>query len=311
MGAVILVVIADAVWNHATTVNILTPSQADCWTGAGPYQIPLDEKGTLIRYGRMLIENTAYYLGPKGKVARISNGMNCQNCHLDAGTKPWANNFGAVAANYPKFRERSGRIESMEKRVNDCMERSLNGQPLDSLSKEMRAIVAYIHWLGDDIAKGTKPKGTGTMELPFLKRASDPVRGKTVYATTCARCHGETGEGQRNTDNTGYTYPPLWGVNSYNTGAGLYRLSRFAGFIKNNMPNPTNYHQPLLSDEAAWDVAAYVNSQPRPVVNFREDWPQIATKPFDHPFGPYADTFSEQQHKFGPWGEMVAVKRKK
>jgi thiosulfate dehydrogenase len=28
-----------------------------------------------------------------------------------------------------------------------------------------------------------------------------------------------------------YTYPPL-GSNSYNSGAGLYRISRFAGYIK-------------------------------------------------------------------------------
>ena len=66
-----------------------------------------------IRYGRDLIARTAYYLGPKGKVARLSNGMNCQNCHLEAGTKFWGNNYGAVAATYPKFRERSGTKETI------------------------------------------------------------------------------------------------------------------------------------------------------------------------------------------------------
>jgi thiosulfate dehydrogenase len=96
-------------------------------------------------------------------------------------------------------------------------------------------------------------------------------------------------------------YPPLWGNNSYNNGAGLFRLSRFAGYVKNNMPNPLNYHNPQLTDEEAWDVAAYVNSQPRPSKDLSKDWPNIKKKPFDHPFGPYADAWSEEKHKYGPW----------
>ena len=113
----------------------------NCWTGAGVNQLPVDEEGALIRYGRELIENTAFFLGPMGKVAKISNGMNCQNCHLEAGTKPWGNNYGAVASTYPKFRERSGQKETVEKRVNDCIERSLNGQAIDSKGKEMLSMV--------------------------------------------------------------------------------------------------------------------------------------------------------------------------
>jgi thiosulfate dehydrogenase len=69
-----------------------TDSSANCWTGAGENQIPVDSFGIEIRYGRNLIAHTAQYLGPKGSVAAITNGMNCQNCHLDAGTKPWGNN---------------------------------------------------------------------------------------------------------------------------------------------------------------------------------------------------------------------------
>lgn len=282
------------------TVNKVT-GEADCWTGAGANQLPVGAEDSLIRYGRELIVHTAQYLGPKGNVTQISNGMNCQNCHLEAGTKPWGNNYGAVAANYPKYRDRSGSIETIEKRVNDCIERSLNGQPLDSSSREMRAFVAYLQWLGRDVPKGSSPKGSGIMQLPFLARAADPAKGAIVYISTCQRCHGSNGEGQLKKDEAGYEYPPLWGPHSYNTGAGLFRLSRFAGFVKNNMPNPCNYHQPQLTDEQAWDVAAFVNSQPRPVKDTRNDWPDIRTKPFDHPFGPYVDSMSEQQHKFGPW----------
>jgi thiosulfate dehydrogenase len=112
-------------------MQVQAVDSADCWTGAGPNQIPADKNGREIRYGRDLVANTAYYFGPEGIIAHSSNGMNCQNCHLDAGTKPWGNNYGAVASTYPKFRERSGSIETIEKRVNDCFERSLNGSAID------------------------------------------------------------------------------------------------------------------------------------------------------------------------------------
>ena len=169
------------------------------------------------------------------------------------------NDYGDVASMYTKFRERSGSVESIENRVNDCFERSLNGEALDSNSKEMTAIVAYIKWLGSDITKGTRPKGSGIMELPWLTRAADPAKGKLAYTATCEKCHGNNGEGQPDAGNTGYNYPPLWGKNSNNNGAGLYRLSRLAGYIKNNMPNPLNYHNPQLTNEEAWDVSAYIN----------------------------------------------------
>jgi len=302
LGVMLLAMIADAIGTRRESLFVpVKHDAADCWTGAGANQIPVDEKGALIRYGRNLIENTAYYLGPNGNAKHISNGMNCQNCHLEAGTKPWGNNFGSVAANHPKFGERSGTIISIEKRVNDCFERSLNGLALDSNSKEMRAIVSYMKWLGSEIPKGTKPKGSGIMQLRYMNRAADPVKGKIVYITTCERCHGKNGQGQISPDNIAYTYPPLWGEHSFNVGAGLYRLSRFAGYVKNNMPNPQNYHTPQLTDEEAWDVAAFVNTQPRPAFDVSKDWPDTKKKPFDHPFRPYGDGLSEGQHKYGPW----------
>ena len=95
-------------------------------------------------YGEDLIKHTSRYFGPDGILKKITNGMNCQNCHLDAGTRPWGNNYSAVYSTYPKFRDRSGHIESIAKRVNDCFERSLNGEAIDSNSREMQAIVAYM-----------------------------------------------------------------------------------------------------------------------------------------------------------------------
>jgi thiosulfate dehydrogenase len=280
------------------------------WRGWNKYQIKPED--TMVVFGRELIENTSFYFGPKGKIAAITNGMNCQNCHLDGGTLPWANNYSAVVSTYPKFRDRSGTLETIPKRVNDCFERSLNGKALDTTSFEMRSILAYLHWVGDEIPKGKKPKGSGIMDLPYLNRAADPAKGNAVFQSKCKVCHGPEGQGQLNIEGYGYTYPPLWGKNSYNSGAGLFRLSRFAGYVKNTMPfGLADFHKPQLSNEEAWDVAAFVNSQPRPQKDPGKDWPDISKKPVDHPFGPYSDGFSEKQHKFGPFGPIVKERNKK
>lgn len=79
----------------------------------------------------------------------------------------------------------------------------------------------------------------------------------------CAVCHQENGLGLKNEDSTGayYLYPPLWGDDSYNTGTGMYRLIKAASYIKENMPQGA----PDLSLEDAYDVAAYMNSQARPI----------------------------------------------
>jgi len=285
--------------------------QRQMWQAPDLNAVPNDMKGELIKYGRELIANTSKYLGPNGSVAHFSNGMNCQNCHLAAGTVPFGNNYSAVASTYPKFRERSGSLENIYKRVNDCFERSLNGQCLDTLSKEMQAIKAYILWLGKDVPQKEKPKGVGLTELAYLKRAADPTKGKMVYELKCKSCHMENGEGKMNADGLSYQYPPLWGEHSYNIGAGLYRLSRFAGYARSNMPQGATYDNPQLSEEEAWDVAAFVNSQPRPGKDLSKDWPKISGKPVDHPFGPYADNFTEQQHKYGPFEPIAAIKKKK
>ncbi|MGZ5246486.1 MAG: c-type cytochrome [Flavitalea sp.] len=263
------------------------------------------ERRDLVVYGEELIRNTAAYLGPNGSVKKLSNGMNCQNCHLDAGTRPFGNNFSAVNSTYPKFRERSGKIENIHHRVSDCFERSLNGSAPDSTSKEYLAIEAYINWLGKDVPKGIKPAGSGINKLQFLDRAADPLKGKEVYAVKCQVCHSANGEGVLNETGKLYTYPPLWGKNSYNNGAGLFRLSNFAGFIKYNMPLGVTHNSTQLSDEEAWDLAAFVNSRPRPVKNQAGDWPNPGAKPFDFPFGPYADNFTEKQHKYGPFKPIL------
>ena len=294
-------------FNHSTVRGTRIDSivMDNLWHAPDTSGLPKDETGDEIRYGRALIAHTADYLGPQGKVKAISNGMNCQNCHLEAGTKTFGNNYSAVASTYPRFRARSGTEETIEKRVNDCIERSLNGQPLPYNSRELKAMVSYIKWLGANVPKGEIPKGSGLVELPYLNIPADPAIGKKLYAEKCTDCHGKSGAGAKDPGAASWTYPPLWGRNSYNDGAGLFRLSRLAGYIKANMPFGASYAQPQLTDEEAWHLAAYINSLPRPQKKFVTDWPDISKKPIDHPYGPYADGFSEQQHKYGPFKPIV------
>lgn len=278
--------------------------------------VPLEDETDAVKreeldYGKELVMHTAEYLGPKGSVYSVSNGLNCQNCHLDAGTKPFGNNFGAVASTYPMVRGRSGKEENVSMRLADCFDRSMNASaPIDTSSREVHAIRAYILHVGSNVPKGERAPGTGLKDMPYLDRAADPEKGKTVYVEQCQSCHQADGEGLLNNAGTAYTYPPLWGDQSYNVSAGLYRVTTFARYVKYNMPLGASHKNPILSDKEAYDVAAFVNSMPRQDKRFPNDWPDIAKKRIDHPFGPYADEFSEEQHKYGPFAPIAEARKK-
>ena len=145
----------------------------------------------------------------------------------------------------------------------------------------------------------------------MLTRKGSLWRPGFAYWKILQTCHQANGEGVFNADKTEYTYPALWGNNSYNDGAGLYRLSSFAKYVKYNMPQGTTHENPLLTDEEAWDVAAYINAQNRPHINTPKDWPDKSKKPVDHPFGPYSDNFAEEQHKFGPFKPIAEEQKKR
>lgn len=310
LGLIILwVFFTKLVSNKKNEIKVpLSPSEKEVFRVPNINDLTNSEFDNLIRYGKVLIDSTSKYFGPRGTVAAITNGLNCQNCHRESGTKLFTNNFFSVASSYPKFRERSGRFESVEWRINECMQRSLNGEPIDSLSKEMRAMVAYIKWVGKDIKKNGVVEGTETKEIDFLDRAANPAQGAIIYNSKCRSCHGGNGEGIISWDSTGYTYPPLWGPNSYAVSAGMYRITRLASFIKHNMPQGATYDNPQLTNEEAWDLAAYINSQFHPNKKFQFDWPLLSSKPIDYPFGPYTDSFTEKQHKYGPFGPIKKAK---
>lgn len=286
--------------------------------------IPYDEQGKLIKYGYRLFTHTAKYFGPNGLVSKSHNGLICQNCHLDGGTRPYGNNLGVVSTTYPRYLPRAGTVLNTAEKINECFLRSLNGDALDTTTREMQGLVAYVHWLGKDVKKGEKFDGSGPITPPlFIDRAADPQKGQEVYTQMCARCHGKEGEGQlvadvlkdeskqqggNATTEDHFYYPPLWGNHSYNGVATLYRISKLAGFVKYNMPYPVTYVKPVLTDEQAWDVAAFINSRQRPLNDHSKDYAaDVSKKPFDFPFAPYGDKFTQEQHKFGPYIDMPSA----
>jgi thiosulfate dehydrogenase len=195
----------------------------------------------------------------------------------------------------------------VEERINGCMERSMNGRALPLESREMKAFSSYMRWLSTGVPDGAKLRGAGTLQIKEPDRAANPVRGAEVYAQVCAPCHGADGSGQRAQNGLGYQFPPLWGRDSYNNGAGMSRLLTAAAYALHNMPLGTSFDVPFLTDEQAYDVAGYIVSQNRPEKgNLDKDFPIRLQKPIDTPYGPYADGFSAEQHRLGPFGPIRA-----
>lgn len=275
--------------------------------------LPNEPENDRIKYGYDLITETYKYLGPElDNPQRIYAGNNlaCTNCHLESGTKAGAASFVGVFQRFPQFRGREGKTGTLEDRINGCMERSMNGKRLPDDSPEMQAMVAYMKWLSKDVPEEVQDRYQGFVSLDLPHRAADTLAGKNIYEQRCTVCHGDDGRGQRVGevgDHKGYVYPPLWGADSYNHGAGMNRLIKAARFIKGNMPLGATADRPLLTDQEAYDVAAYVDAHTRPVKkNAEQDYPDLSLKPVDAPYGPYLDTFPAVQHRFGPFPPIIS-----
>ncbi len=268
--------------------------------------IPQGPEREFILLGRELFMNTHTLIGPKGTIAQITgNEMDCQNCHFEGGTRPFGQPLVTVSGRYPQYRGREGTILTVEDRINNCLDRPLLGKHLPFDSREMHAFTMYFKWIWDMNKNVLKVNGDLPNTLPWLNRKADWKQGKIDYDQYCARCHGIDGEGIKTPSGYGYTYPPVWGSHSYAIGSSMHRVGKLAAFIRNNMPNDMNITHIRVTNEQAYDIAAYINNE---TVNSRPDFheegvlfPRTADKPVDYPFPPYADTFSQDQHKFGPF----------
>jgi thiosulfate dehydrogenase len=214
-------------------------------------RIPAGPVGNSIRLGQRIFEQT-----PRYAARYTGNQMNCADCHLLGGRAPYSAPMVGLTHIFPTYNERAGRVIPLAERIQQCFVRSENGRPLATDSREMTALLAYIAWLSPPETRGRAHPGRGLVKLPSLK--GDPGRGAAIYAKQCAACHGADGAG------VPPVLPPLWGAASFNNGAGMSTVKKMAAFVQYNMPQNA---PGTLSAQEAYDVAAYVNSKPRPKLN--------------------------------------------
>lgn len=276
-----------------------------------------DDYGRLARYGHALSTRTFAYIGPEVKDSKMryaGNNLACTSCHQENAAKPFAMPWVGVTAAFPQYRGREDELSTVEDRVNGCMQRSMNGRPLPYDSREMKAFVTYIHFLSREIPVGAAVEGAATKGSKPPNRRADLAAGENVYREKCVVCHGENGDGKRvgtHGDALGYQFPPLWGPDSFNTGAGMNRILMAMRFIKHNMPLGISHNTTVLSDEEAFDVAGYVVSKPRPEkANLEVDFPARWNKPIDAAFPPYVWDASPDQIKYGPFPPLAEQARK-
>lgn len=234
----------------------LPPPASDAlpFTPPAEHTIPDSPLGAMVRFGRDIFIDTQRYAK-----AYVGNGLNCVNCHLDAGRAAGAAPLWAAYVAYPSFRTKNDKVNTFAQRLQGCFRFSMNGRAPPADSAVIVALTSYAYWLATGAPTGAALAGRGYPPVPAPASAPDVARGASVYTAHCAECHGAKGAGLK--EGRKYAFPPLWGRASYNAGAGMHRVHTAAAFIKAHMPPDM---PKMLDDQNAWDVAAYLNSKPRP-----------------------------------------------
>lgn len=225
-------------------------------------ELPANAWGELVREGRQIFVDT------KLRAPRYAgNGLNCASCHLGEGRKPDAAPMWGAWPMYPTYRGKNDDVNTFQMRIQDCFRFSLNGLMPALQSREIQAISAYSQWLARGVPSGTRLPGRGFVQI---KRDIEPSpdRGRVVYDMKCAVCHGADGQGVKAADQVRYQFPPVWGPQSFNRGAGIYTVRTAAAYIKGNMPLGRGMS---LADQEAYDVALYIRLKKRPI-DPRKSW---------------------------------------
>jgi thiosulfate dehydrogenase len=210
-----------------------------------PRDAPADLRDAVLLGHNILMDTQKY-------AARyVGNKLNCKNCHFEAGTSKDGISLVGVAATYPQWKTGENYVVDLVIRTNDCFERSMNGKPLPSDSREMSAIISYYHWISKGLPIYASIPWLGLKPIRAT-RPPDSQNGKQIFAQQCSACHGMDGLGTS-------IAPPLWGAGSFNDGAGMAKLETLTAFTDHSMP----MGNPDLTVDQALDVAAFVTRQPR------------------------------------------------
>ena len=227
------------------------PPVSKPWEAPKESSIPRGHGGDSIRRGQLIFNETPLFAA-EHTGARIS----CSSCHAEGGIQKFASPVVGAPSWFPMYQSRAGRKISLEDRIQECFVRSENGRPLDANGAEMKAVISYIGWLSVAPKNGATYTGRGLVDLPDLKPNAE--RGAKLYATQCAGCHGDDGQG------IAPMFPAVWGAYSFNDGAGMNAVRKMAAFVQHNMPQN---RMGILSPQEAYDVAGFIHNQPRPAFN--------------------------------------------
>ena len=228
---------------------------------ATAFQPPQESELPDNAYGKLVMQGYALFVDTKRLAPQfVGNGLNCSNCHLDQGRLANSAPLWGAYPMYPAYRKKNDKVNTFAERLQGCFQFSMNGgKPPAADSHEITALSTYAYWLASKAPLGVELPGRGYPEVAQPAKGYNLAQGAEVYKAQCAVCHGAEGQGQKVGDN--YVMPPLRGKDSYNWGAGMHRINTAASFIKHNMPLGKGGS---LTDQQAWDVAAYVNRHERP-----------------------------------------------
>lgn len=224
-------------------------SSEAAWRRTSRGSIPEAPAGDSIRSGSQIFEHTARYAP-----AYTNSQVSCGSCHAGGGTQPYAVPLVGAVGWFPMFSKRAGHRISLADRIEECFVRSENGRPLPYDSREMKALVDYIEWLHTSQTQMGEFRGLAL--LPEME--ADPRRGARIYMEQCAGCHGDNGQGNR------ALFPPLWGPESFNDGAGMNQVRKMASFVQRNMPQN---RRGILTAQEAFDVSEFIHLHQRPHFN--------------------------------------------
>jgi thiosulfate dehydrogenase len=243
------------------------------------------QRRELIKYGRKLFANTSKMMPEHTGGDR----MTCANCHGGGNLPTTTGMVGqdinmiplvGTASGYPEWTGRTQRMRDMRLRIMGCFLRSMNADDTEGgipeyTSREMQAMEAYMVWLNKDTPSQMvpywrhldKPNESEKVPVPEV----NPVRGADLYLEHCASCHGKDGQGVEG------QYPPLWGPDSFNDGAGMGRMYTSAAFIREAMPY--GYAHQLTDWRDVQDIAGFMNAHKRPHLDRQPlDWKEAGVK---------------------------------
>lgn len=229
-------------------------AHAATFTPPDESEIPNNKFGDMVRLGEAIFTDTQRFAS-----GFVGNKLQCVNCHIDRGRLANASPLWAAYVVYPAYRAKNGHVNTFEERLQGCFRFSMNGKAPPAGDKVLVALQTYAYFLAKGAPTGVSLPGRG---YPKLKKPAklDYAHGQEIYAAHCAVCHGAEGQGHSSARGD-VVFPPLWGAQSFNWGAGMGSISNAADFVKANMPLGEGES---LSDQDAWDVAAYIDSHERP-----------------------------------------------